>query len=278
MDLKLSYAVCYDVGKVRTNNEDNFYCAGRFRENVDDNAGFFAGTARASRFLAAVCDGMGGEQSGEIASLLAASHLTPGTLEEAPQAALSAIRAANDAICQASLAGSGRMGSTVTALYIDRNAAITCNLGDSRIYRLRGGVLTQLTTDHCKSERLVRMGLLTPEQARSHPSKHELTQHLGIFPEEMLVEPDISQPLPLQRGDTFLLCSDGLTDMVDDAAIARTLASSGSTGKLARSLVQQALSSGGRDNVTVLVIQVGGALLRRLTAYKNGGNYDQSFL
>ena len=262
--MKLSYALCFDVGKVRSNNEDNFYCDGLIRSDVSQNADFQTGSAKASRFLAAVCDGMGGEACGELASLLAVQHLAPCALSDAAEWAVSDLQAANDAICLTARAGGGQpMGSTATLLYIDRDTAIPVNVGDSRIYLLRDGCLQQLTTDHCKSERLVSLGLLTPEQARSHPSKHELTQYLGIPRTEMLLEPQIGAPLPLRPGDTFLLCSDGLTDMVDDAAIAHTLISSGSAGKMAQSLVQQALAAGGRDNVTVLVVQVDVPLWKR---------------
>lgn len=96
---------------------------------------------------------------------------------------------------------------------------MTCNVGDSRVYFFRSGVLHQITRDHSKSQRLVSMGILTEEEARNHPSKHELTQHLGIFPEEMLIDPEFSDPLDVHPGDLFLLCSDGLTDMVDDGKL-----------------------------------------------------------
>lgn len=262
--MKLSYALSFDVGKVRTNNEDNFYCNGFYRKNVAENSGSFTGKAKANFFLAAVCDGMGGEKSGEIASLMAVQNLTSGSLPAISEIASDTVQAANDAICAAMREKGQRMGSTITALYIDQNTAVPVNLGDSRIYLYRDNNLTQLTSDHCKSESLVRLGLLTAEQARVHPSKHELTQYLGIFPDEMLIEPDIGTPLPLRPGDIFLLCSDGLTDMVDDAAIASTLASSGSAGNMAKSLLEQALNAGGHDNVTVLVVQVLKPLLSRL--------------
>lgn len=262
--MKLSYALCCDVGKVRTNNEDNYYCDGQYRSDVNQNHVSLTGRGKANRFLAAVCDGMGGEESGEVASLLAVKHLRPCALDAVPAAAHIAVQTANEAICQMMRQKGLRMGSTLTALYIDRRTSIPINLGDSRIYLYREGQLSRLTTDHCKAESLVRLGLLTPDEAHKHHSKHELTQYLGVFPEEMLLEPDIGSPIRLRPGDTFLLCSDGLTDMVDDVAIASTLASSGVAGTMAKALLDQALNAGGRDNITVLVVQVMKPLLSRL--------------
>ena len=120
----------------------------------------------------------------------------------------------------------------------------------------RDGELRQLTTDHCKSQRLIAMGVLTEEQARKHPSKHELTQHLGIFEEEMIIEPEFGEALTLQPGDEFLLCSDGLTDMVEDRDIAALLGANETPYAQADALLHTALENGGRDNVTILVLRV----------------------
>ena len=263
--MKLNYALRSDVGKVRLNNEDNFFCNGLYREDVTQNTSSFIGATDDHRFLAAVCDGMGGADLGEIASLLTVQNLTPCSIEDVAKTAASDLQKSNTAICEAISKNHGRpMGSTATLLYIDQGSAITCHLGDSRIYLYRDKTLQQLTTDHTRAQRLVDLGLLSPEEAPQHPGKHELTQHLGIPEEDMILEPQLSEPLPLCPGDVFLLCSDGLTDMVDDAAIAATLATSGSAENMAQSLLDQALTAGGRDNVTVLVIQVPKPLLQRL--------------
>ncbi|MBQ7015679.1 MAG: serine/threonine-protein phosphatase [Firmicutes bacterium] len=263
--MKLAYALAYHVGKIRGNQEDNFYCDGYYRKNLEDASGALSGTASNQQFLAAVCDGMGGADLGEVASLTAVQHISPCALHDVPKKAAADLQKANAAICKMIARNNGRpMGSTATMLYIDGPSAVTCNLGDSRIYLYRNSSLEQLTTDHSRAQRLVDLGLLSPAEASMHPGKHELTQHLGIPESEMILEPTISDPLSLHPGDVFLLCSDGLTDMMNDDAIADTLASFGSAEKKAEALLKQALNAGGRDNVTILVVQVSQPWYKRL--------------
>ena len=152
--------------------------------------------------------------------------------------------------------GNRRMGSTLTALYIDDGKAVCCNVGDSRGYLLRGGKLSQLSVDHNKAGRMVELGVLTPKQAARHPSRHELTQHLGIFADEMVIEPAMSQPVKLEDGDLFLLCSDGLTDMVSPEDIKKILSGKALPQEMVKELIQLALAGGGRDNVTAIVLQI----------------------
>ena len=269
----LKAAVRTHVGRIRANNEDNFYLQGKIREDVSLLEAEAAGQFVSDRFLAAAADGMGGEDRGELASLLAVQSLKPCTWDQAGSTAEESIRRANAAVCEEMERHGGRMGSTLTALYMDQGKALCCNIGDSRCYLLREGALTQLSTDHSKAENLIRLGVLTPEQAARHPSRHQLTQHLGIFPEEMVIEPAFSEPVTLQDGDRFLLCSDGLTDMVSEEAIARQLASPGSPEEQAEQLIRMALEAGGRDNVTVLTVQVEAdkrSLFQRIFSGKSG--------
>lgn len=257
MRLGIKAAAVTHPGKVRANNEDNFYLQGHIRENVEQKEAAFACFARDSRFLAAVADGMGGQAFGEKASLTAVQALHPCRMEQAKREALDAVARANGKICREIAQNGGRrMGSTLAALYIDGGRALCCNIGDSRCYFLRGGELFQISTDHNKAGSLVELGILTPEQAARHSSRHELTRHLGIFPEEMVLEPSFSETLELRPGDAFLLCSDGLTDMVSDADIANFLTGEGTPEQQAEALVDLALQNGGRDNVTALAIRV----------------------
>ena len=256
MGLILRAAVRTHAGRIRENNEDNFYLQTRCRTDVTQPEAAYACAAADSRFLAAVADGMGGEAAGEKASLLAVQALHPCAIERTEEYAHAAVMQANEGICtEMRKNGGSRMGSTLAALYIDAGQFLCCNIGDSRCYRLRGGVLTQLSTDHNKAKRMVELGVLTKEQAARHPSRHELTQHLGIFPEEILIEPALCGPQTVEAGDVFLLCSDGLTDMVDEDQIAAVLAGPGPAQTQADALVEQALAAGGRDNVTVLVVR-----------------------
>ncbi len=255
--MKVSYGLCSDAGKLRANNEDNFYVEGQIREHVETLSVFLRGTAKPGPFLAAVCDGMGGEERGEEASLLAVRSLCPSRLEQVRETAVASVRLANERICGEIRSQEGkRMGSTLSALYVDEEQAMVCHVGDSRIYLYRRGELLQLTLDQTRAAGLVRMGVLTEAQARQHPGRHELTQYLGIFEEEMILEPQMEGPLSLEDGDCFLLCSDGLTDMVSDETIAACLKGFGSAAQKAKKLVRLALKEGGRDNVTVLVIRI----------------------
>lgn len=257
MKFMLRAAVRTHVGRVRENNEDNFYLQGSIREDVAQPEAGCACAGPDRRFLAAVADGMGGEAAGERASLLAVEALCPSAMEQAEDAAQASVAQANRRICdEMGNNGGRRMGSTLAALYIDDGKALCCNIGDSRCYLLRDGTLEQLSTDHNKARRMVQLGVLTPEQAARHPSRHELTQHLGILEEEMVIEPAFRRLEALRPGDVFLLCSDGLTDMVDEASIAACLAGPGGPEDQAETLIRLALEGGGRDNVTALVVQV----------------------
>lgn len=253
--LQLNYALRSDAGRLRDNNEDNFYWNGQYRQDVRCMNSVLDGTAVPDRqILAAVCDGMGGEACGELASLMAVRHLHPCPFDAVKETAEKSISAANDEICAEMKQCRRRMGTTLAALYLDEGQAIACNIGDSRVYLFRDGSLHQLTRDHSKACRLVSMGILTEEEARNHPSKHELTQHLGIFPEEMLLEPEFSEPLEVHPADLFLLCSDGLTDMVDDKEIAKLLSLRTDVSCKADALLRTALDHGGRDNITILLL------------------------
>ena len=177
MKFKIDGAARTHTGRVRSNNEDNFYLLGRYREDVEKGEDEAVCRAADRRFLAAVADGMGGEEQGEKASLMAVKALKPCTFEEIKAEAVSAIDKANREICE-EIEGRGgrRMGSTLVSLYMDEGKAVCCNVGDSRAYLLREGRLSQLSVDHNKAGRMVELGVLTPEQAARHPSRHELTR------------------------------------------------------------------------------------------------------
>lgn len=245
------------TGRVRSNNEDNFYLQGRYREDVEQGEDEAVCRASDRRFLAAVADGMGGEEQGEKASLMAVRALKPCSFGEISSQAAAAVDEANREICEEiENQGGRRMGSTLVSLYMDEGKAVCCNVGDSRAYLLREGKLSQLSVDHNKAGRMVELGVLTPEQAARHPSRHELTQHLGIFADEMVIEPAVSQTVELEDGDLFLLCSDGLTNMVSMEDLKAVLSGGVSPQEMAKELVRLALAGGGRDNVTVIVLQI----------------------
>ena len=261
--VKLSASVSVNKGRVRSNNEDNFYLNGQYLtpKSRDKTASYVDGSNHEIG-LYGIFDGMGGEALGEEASLIVAqtvfkAHKKAEASGSSDKTVLSAIKDANAAICKKILeSGEKRIGTTFAALKIENDTAKVYNVGDSRVYRLRNGKLTQLSVDDTTAQRLVNMGMITKEKAKTHESRHKLTQHLGIFPNEMIIEAHKSQELELKKGDKFLLCSDGLTDMVEDEKIEEILKNSADSEEITKLLVGEALANGGGDNVTVMVICV----------------------
>ena len=226
-----------DTGKRRLRNEDAFVC---------------------DPPLFAIADGMGGAQAGEIASGLAAAAIAErerGVRGEAAVAEL--VQAANARVYRRALedpAAAG-MGTTVTVALVDAeaNTLTIGHVGDSRAYRIRGDRLEQLTADHSLVAELVRTGRLTPEEAAEHPHRSVITRAVGTEPN---VDVD-TFTMETAAGDLYLLCSDGLTDMVDDAGI---LTIAGSAARepeaVARLLVEGANLAGGVDNITVVAFEI----------------------
>lgn len=255
--MRLYAAVCTHMGLVRQNNEDNFYLRGILRQDLQQHCVQHKHRGNDYQALFAVADGMGGEENGELASLVTVQNLKKASLEQVKDQALESITRANALLCdEIAQNGGKRMGSTLAALYVDAGGAVCCNVGDSRIYLYRKGSLQQLSVDHTQVQQMVRSGMLTAQEARIHKRRHVLTQNIGIHPQELDLEPAFSQRIPLQSGDLFLLCSDGLTDMVADDTIAQVLAAGGKPAKLADRLTQLALEQGGKGNVTVMVVRV----------------------
>ena len=246
---RVKFVARSEIGHARENNEDKF----DFYE--PDEEPLLA--ARGSVYL--VCDGMGGHNAGQIASELAAKqflhayyHLG-GTAQEA---ARHAILQAHHYIAEMASKIPSRygMGTTLTALILKQDEGILAHVGDSRCYRLREGVFEQLSRDHTLVARLVEQGIITPEQARYHPQRNVIRQAVGVADPSEPLEPDI-ETFALQAGDLYLLCSDGLTDMVDDAEIEAILRDEPPT-RAAWRLVDRALANGGRDNITVVLVRV----------------------
>ena len=229
-----------DIGKLRKQNED----AAWFDE---------------SRAVFAVADGMGGHLAGEVASRMAIEAVQRMAKDnDVPGIAAlrEAVAGAHEMIlshAQSHIECAG-MGTTLSVLWLGRSYAYIAHVGDSRIYRLRAGSLTQITQDHSLVEELVRAGLITREQARTHPRRNIITRALGTHGEN---EPDLLVT-DVQDGDLFLLCTDGLSGMVTDAQIERMLLENGMEDA-ADALLAAALDAGGRDNVTLILCERRGA-------------------
>ena len=224
-----------DVGKVRRRNEDAAW--------FDEERGMFA-----------VADGMGGHLAGEVASAMAidAMKRLAGSGTAAGISALrSAVAGAHEAIAAhaAKTVGCSGMGTTLSVMWCGGRYMYIAHVGDSRIYRLRGGELEQITQDHSLVEELVRARLITREEARTHPRRNIITRALGTAGENV---PDMLAA-DTRLGDVWLLCSDGLTGMVSDKAIADTINSCSNLDAAADSLLAQALDAGGKDNVTLIL-------------------------
>ncbi|MEX0658892.1 MAG: protein phosphatase 2C domain-containing protein [Egibacteraceae bacterium] len=229
------------VGLVRDGNEDAYHC----------------GVA-----VFVVADGLGGHAAGEVASGIATEHLAAldPTAHEGTQALqgalVEAVREANRAVhAAAGTPERAGMATTVTAAALTEGQVVLAHVGDSRAYLVRGGTLQQLTTDHTAAQHAVEAGLLTPEQAATRPERHMLSRAVGLDSD---VTVDAPPPLALQSGDRLLLCSDGLTEAVDEAAIPAIIDERPAPEDACRALVQAALDGGGPDNVTVLLVAVHG--------------------
>lgn len=251
----LSCAVVCGPGKVRETNQDNYFLNGTYRDDPADST-IRRETAHAEdEVLCAVADGMGGEKFGEIASLIAVSSLESFDRGAGTAGFNRYLLGRNEDICRFMLRNKRvRAGSTFVGVHFQDGLADVVNIGDSRAYLFRRGRLTQLSQDHTPLRQLVELGILTPEAARRHPDRHKLTQHLGLFPEELIIEP-YARSVQVCAGDMFLLCSDGLYDMLDDGEIGRILSLSCDAGEAARTLFDGAMAAGGKDNITALLIQ-----------------------
>jgi protein phosphatase len=224
-----------DQGRQRRSNEDAVY-------------------ARPPLF--AVADGMGGARAGEVASRTVVDVLESGLPDGASseQRLAHSAREANRRIhdmAESSPAQAG-MGTTMTAAYVDEDTVSVAHVGDSRAYRLRDGHLEQITDDHSLVGELVRRGKLTEEEAEEHPQRSVITRALGP---EADVDVD-TWTFPAQAGDVFLLCSDGLTSMVDEAGIAGVLRDHADLSGAGQALIDEANRRGGRDNITVVLFRL----------------------
>lgn len=242
--------LCSDVGCVREGNEDNA------RAIVPEDGDVRKGGG----VLVIVADGMGGHEGGEIASEMAVEtacekYYSAPNSNQVSANLRAALESANHEIYKASRGGKGKrgMGTTGTALVLRGDKIFMAHAGDSRLYMLRGEMLYQLSEDHSAVMELVRQGLLTAAQARVHENKNLITRALGLHPN---VEVDVwEEPMTAQSGDRYLLCSDGLSDLVEDEII-EEIATKNEPQQACEKLVEAAKARGGHDNITVLILEV----------------------
>jgi len=247
MTVATAGAAVSHVGRVRSNNQDSGYAGSR---------------------LFVVADGMGGHAGGDIASAIAVKRIADAdrpyaSPQEAERALAGALLAANGLINNAvedhpELSG---MGTTVSALLRVGDAVSIAHIGDSRIYLLREGELSQITNDHTFVQRLVETGRITPEEAAVHPRRSVLMRVLGDIDQAPEVDTSILGTVP---GDRWLLCSDGLSSYVSEERILASLQAAPSAARAAEALIEEALEHGAPDNVTAIVVDIDGSPLEEV--------------
>ena len=243
-------------GRVRSNNEDNLYFSGKYLApgTLDLKTIMCSTQGTEDPVCAAVFDGMGGENAGEKASLTAASVFAEcvdalDTVIKAPKDFLrEACYTMNRAVVdQARSQNLGQTGTTAAILYLWQDMAYICNVGDSLIFRLRDNVMKQISKSHTNAEFLKSQGL--------EGRKPVLTQFIGVPEDEMTIEPYVAKGRLLE-GDRFLVCSDGLTDMVSMEDIATCLYHAPTPPDAVAGLADMALNAGGKDNITLIVCEI----------------------
>jgi serine/threonine protein phosphatase PrpC len=247
-----------DIGLVRTSNEDSLLT---MELHVGADADLLG--------LYAVADGMGGHKGGQIASSLATRSLAAGVIDSLLQQSTGrnhselaletisrllkgAMKRANRDVCAQAEALGNEMGTTLSSVLIAGDTAHIANVGDSRVYLLDGREIRRVTTDHSLVASLVTAGELAPEQVYVHPRRNVITRSLGTGP---YVEVDLFTE-PLKPGNTLLLCSDGLWEMVRDNQIRDVLLEAENAVTACRQLIETANHNGGRDNISVIVVKV----------------------
>lgn len=246
---KITATVQTDAGCVREANEDS----GRHVLPNDPETQFKKG------ILTIVADGMGGHASGEVASQMAVDLISELYYADKTHSATGALRIAieraSSRIYETSLTDQKMfgMGTTVIALVLLNDKAFSAHVGDSRLYRLRGQKMEMMTLDHSQVMEMVKYGIISMEEARNHDDKNVILRAVGTQPS---VEVEVSETFEVEAGDQFLLCSDGLCDMIDDETIRRIWVSARDVHAAGEELIEQAKASGGHDNITVGIVRV----------------------
>lgn len=238
-----------DVGCVRGTNEDT----GRHIKPNDADLQIRKGT------LTIVADGMGGHSSGEIASEMAVELISEFYYKDEKnptgQALKCAIEEASRMIYETSLSDENYfgMGTTVAALVLQNGLAFVAHVGDSRLYRLRGTDFQQITEDHSQVMEMVKHGIISREEAKNHDDKNVILRAMGT---QSAVEAELTEAFVYEAGDTFLLCSDGLSDMLEDWEIGQILITANGVHEAGEQLIEFAKKRGGHDNITVGIVKI----------------------
>ena len=248
-------AVICDKGLLRKNNEDAYYFDGHYaRLSEMDETACLRKTREAPGSLWAVCDGMGGQSNGEVASHTAVSgmrdlqhhlkdHAFEATIQSWVGQASNAIRKRTDG------------GTTLAMIYGSDECIFAAHVGDSRIYRVHEGEFSRLTRDHSRVEMMISAGMITEEEAKTHPQRHTISRYLGMD-SEYACSATVSEQLPYARGDRYLLCSDGVTDMLTDEQLDGLLRAKGDCETCASAVRDAVFKAGAMDNTTLIGLDI----------------------
>lgn len=255
---KIKAAVRSGSGCIRSNNEDAYFFNGRRStlDNINEEAAFYD-EFQIENALFSLSDGIGGANSGEIASDITIKNIKNLQARLKSQHFTAAIgpwlKETNKIVFDTVPGG----GCTLVLLYFDSAGIYAAHIGDSRIYRLHDRQLTRLTKDHSKVQLLIDAGILTPEKAATHPQRNMVVKYIGMDEEENGVcAAALTGPLPITHGDRYLLCTDGITDMIDDNKLESILKQETNTDACAESIYRAALDAGGRDNATLILLDL----------------------
>lgn len=257
-----SVSIGSHIGKLRMNNEDNFYCNGLYNKDISKKSFFYNAKIKTNVLnVFAVFDGMGGINYGEKASL-AVTQVLDNYLKAIKKNDMVfdgeyILKKANKVVCKIANNLGEKMGSTAIILMVDGEEAKFYNLGDSRGYLFRNGNFYQMSVDHTEENSMNIIKKQFGIQCEMNKNiGNTLTQYLGIEEEEFILEPAISKTIRIHEKDIFLLCSDGLTNMVSVEEIAEILDKNIELSQKRKCLIEKALIAGGKDNITIILVEV----------------------
>lgn len=248
--MKVTYSVRCHKGNVRKKNEDNFFADGNTLLSEYCDKPFSIDASTFSPIVLAVCDGMGGEESGEFASFTASQLLLQARLQIQTELNC-AVRNYIEAVNKEINSSGKRSGTTLALAVITKKGAYCFNVGDSRIYLMKRGSFRRITNDHTKSADKIKSSGISAQNTRQYDGGNRLTRCIGIGNYRS------AENYPVIGGKCrLLICSDGLTDMVGDEDIKKIMSENMRTPAVAEGLLRTALKNGGRDNITVIVADV----------------------
>lgn len=248
----IQYAAVSSKGNYRDENQDNFFVMGFIRSLEQQEIGI-SGRSREKNQLYMVCDGMGGEESGELASLMAVQRTAKSKSTRMFDQYMNLLLQMNEDICHYQKQRNVSMGTTVSAMWIRGKQCRFVNIGDSRIYRIRSGEIVQLSYDHTEFQMMLDAGILKETDRHKTRTSHNLIQFLGMPEEEMELEPYVVTD-DIETGDRYLICSDGLQDGLSDEEIKEIVVREPDNLRCCHLLIKETIEKGSRDNISVILL------------------------